>query len=388
MKRRNVILLFFLMTCLAITIVECNGERRVDVRGETYAGMQSCLSCHQQIVDNHLHNAHFKTSRVLKGSEAIDSLGLEDGVFIFNEHTQVGVESRSDGLYQTAYINGENVKSERMEVAFGSGRRAYTLAYWYGNKLMQMPLNFLVKEHIWVNSPGFPTDQIYFGRAIVSRCLECHGSYVKTNLLQQANMTVEEEFMKESLILGVDCERCHGPSAAHVSFHKQHPEVNEGKKLIGYQQLSREQRMDMCGICHSGVSLQVMSSTFFVKPGDTVKTLPEFADYIGESIDVHGKQKQLIEASKCYQMSKMDCNTCHSIHQQEPPTLALHSKQCITCHQEQRHPSLNKSQVSTVSTNCIDCHMPMQTSEDIGFQKSGTKEKIPYQVRTHKIAVY
>ncbi|QNL50203.1 hypothetical protein H8S90_00790 [Olivibacter sp. SDN3] len=389
MKRRNFILLFFLLSCVLIIISQCKEEEeRVDVRGETYIGMHSCRSCHQGIVDDYLQNAHFNTSKTLTTGEDIDSLGVEDGDFIFNEHTKVGIEKTPGGLYQTAYIRGENVKSEKADIVFGSGKTAYTLAYWYGNKLMQMPLNFLVKEHLWVNSPGFPSDQIYFGRAIVSRCLECHGSYVKTNLIPQSNMTVEEEFVKNSLMAGVDCERCHGPAAEHVSFHQQNPELKEGKKLVGYRQLSKEQRMDMCGICHSGASLQVTNSTFFVKPGDTVKTLPEFADYVGGNIDVHGKQKQLIEASKCYQMSKMDCNTCHSVHQKESPSLVAHAKQCISCHQEVKHSSLNNMQASTVNTNCVDCHMPIQTSDDIGFQKSNSKEKIPYQVRTHKIAVY
>lgn len=43
---------------------------------------------------------------------------------------------------------------------------------------------------------------------------------------------------------------------------------------------------------------------------------------------------------------------------------------------------------AVLANNCIDCHMPIKESHAIGFQMSGSQNKIPYRLRTHRIAVY
>jgi len=60
----------------------------------------------------------------------------------------------------------------------------------------------------------------------------------------------------------------------------------------------------------------------------------------------------------------------------------------MSCHQAEAHPKLEGHDGVVMRQNCIDCHMPQQKSSTIGFQKSNSKEKIPYQVRTHRIAIY
>ncbi|MFC6100109.1 cytochrome c3 family protein [Olivibacter domesticus] len=388
MSRQRILLLFFLASCFAISIIQCTEQKKEDVRGEQYAGEGTCVQCHKEIAQNYIHNAHFNTSKELNAPHATDSLALPEGTFVFNEKTKVGVEKKVDGLYQVAYVNGQNMKQEKLSVAFGAGITAYTFAYWYGNKMMQLPLNYLVHEQQWVNSPGFPVDQIYFGRAIVTRCLECHSSFVQSKLVSAGSLKVEEEYVKNSLIAGIDCQRCHGPSAAHVQYHEEHPTEKRAKHMIGYNQLSRSQKVDMCSVCHSGINLQMLNPIFFFKPGDTLRNLPEYTSYTGEDPDVHGKQKQLLEASKCYKLSNMDCGSCHSTHDDIKPDLAVYSQKCIKCHTQVEHVSLDRGKVSMLEKNCIDCHMPVKVSKDIGFQVSGSKEKIPYKQRTHRIAVY
>ena len=388
MNRQKILLLFFLASCFVISVIQCTEQKKEDIRGEQYAGKSTCVQCHKEIAQSYVHNAHFNTSKDLEVPKSIDSLALPEGTFIFNEKTKVGIERKDSGLYQVAYVNGQNMKQEKMSIAFGAGTTAYTFAYWYGNKMMQLPLNYLVHERQWVNSPGFPTDQIYFGRAIVTRCLECHSSFVQSKLISAGSLKVEEEFVKNSLIAGIDCQRCHGPSAAHVQYHEAHPSEKTAKHIVGYNQLSRSQKVDMCGVCHSGINLQMLNSIFFFKPGDTLRNLPEYTSYTGEDPDVHGKQKQLLEASKCYKLSNMDCSSCHSTHDDIKPDLAVYSQKCIKCHAVEKHSSLDGNRVSMLKKNCIDCHMPIKISKDIGFQMSDSKEKIPYKQRTHRIAVY
>ena len=390
MGQRRLVLLLFLLSSLVVVIVQCTQTKvkEADNRGPGYAGSATCVSCHKAVGDSYAHNAHFKTSRALNGATATDSLGLPEGEFVFNENTKVGLEKRNGSFYQVAYINGKEVKAEKTDFVFGSGHSAYTFAFWYNNQLMQMPLNYLTQEHQWVNSPGYPEEQIYFGRPIIARCLECHSSSVDKKLIQTADLKIEEQFVKGSLIAGIDCERCHGPAVQHVEFHQNNPEVKEAKHMVNYKSLPLSRRIDLCGVCHSGVELQTLTSTFTFKPGDTLKSLPQYTSYTGQEPDVHGYQKQLLEASPCFKIGKAECISCHDVHGEQKVSLQIYSKQCISCHQDAPHPKLAEKERALMANNCIDCHMPKKASGNIGFQVSNSKDKIPYSVRTHRIAIY
>ncbi len=389
MGQRHFVLLLFMLVSIVTVIVQCTQiNEKKDSRGTAYAGSNTCKSCHQGISDSYVHDVHFNTSRFLDAAHATDSLGLPPGEFLFNEKTKVGIEKRGGGLFQVGYVNGREAKAERTDFVFGAGSSAYTFAYWYGDKMLQLPLNYLTKEHQWVNSPGFPEEQIYFGRPVIARCLECHSSYVEKKLVQTNDLRLEEEFVKGSLIAGIDCERCHGPAAKHVAFHMENPDVKQAKEMVSYKSLPLARRVDMCGVCHSGAEVQTLTSTFAFKPGDTLKSLPQYSAFAGKEPDVHGNQKQLLEASACYKIGKAECVSCHDVHASEKPNRAIYAQKCISCHQDMKHVEIKGQAQSMIANNCIDCHMPVKDSHAIGFQVSNSKDKIPYKVRTHRIAVY
>lgn len=387
MGRTRLLLICFLLGTIVMLIIQCTQIKSQDVRGTAYAGSETCVSCHQDLPLSEVHQAHLNSSGVFNKNTA-DSLGIPAGEFIFTPQTKIKVENRPDGLYQMALISGENKKEEKTAIYFGSGIHAYTFAFWFGNQLMQMPLSYLPAEKLWVNSPGFPEEQIYFGRPVITKCLECHSSFIDHKTVKTTGFNVQEEYKQGSLLAGIDCERCHGPAAVHVKFHQENPKEKEAHAMVRYESLSHSRKIDMCGVCHSGMGHQTIKSTFAFKPGDTLQTLPQFRSRTGEDPDVHGKQKPLLEASKCFQIGKADCLSCHDMHGAEKMNLQLYSNKCISCHQETKHESLSKQDAALIATNCIDCHMPVKSSRDIGFQKSNTKEKIPYEIRTHRIAVY
>lgn len=394
MRQRRLILLLFVFSCILIVIVQCTQIESKDLRGEAYAGSATCVNCHANISSSYAHNAHFNTSRIVETDSAgkednlLEQLNLPESNFIFNAGTRVGIEKRNGALYQVAYINGKEVKAERTDIIFGSGNRAYTFGFWFGEQLMQMPLNFLTKQHQWVNSPGFPEEQVYFGRPIISRCLECHSSYIEKKTAPANQLNEEEHFVKGSIIAGIDCERCHGPAAEHVAFHLDNPEEKRPSHMIKYKELPLSRRIDMCGVCHSGIQVQAVNNNFTFEPGDTLKSLPRYETYNGGEPDVHGNQMQLLKASPCYLVGKAECVSCHDVHEGNKQSLAIYSSKCMSCHQSDEHPIIKGQNKALLAQNCIDCHMPETTSTAIGFQKNNSKDKFPYQVRTHRIAIY
>ncbi|MBE7177105.1 MAG: hypothetical protein INR69_11910 [Mucilaginibacter polytrichastri] len=386
--RRRLIPAAFFTACLLILLSQCARKRPADIRGEAYTGSQTCVSCHKDVAGLYAHDVHRVTSRFLATALSSDSLQLPAGEFLFTGQTRVGVEKRANGLYQVAYVNGKNMKEERTDLAFGAGRSAYTFAFWYGDQLMQMPLNYHVKEHQWVNSPGFPDNQIYFGRPIVARCLECHASFAIKKPLTLENMNAPEEFERNSVIAGIDCERCHGPGAQHAGWQADHPDEKKSRYMTAYRDLSRDQKVNTCGICHSGAELQTAVSPFYFKPGDTINNLPDYNKFLGKDPDVHGNQKQLMQSSQCYIKSDLTCTSCHAPHAATKPDMVAYNQVCRNCHQaaEKQHTGLSGE--SMIAGKCVDCHMPVMQSDAIGFQKSNSKDKIPYSIRTHRIAVY
>ena len=145
-----------LIGLLIVVLSRCiTSGPEADPRGAGYAGQQTCVRCHKDIADTYAETAHFQTSSPV--GEAADVPG-GTGVFRFSDHSRVQVENREGALYQVAYSGDREVSAGRMDIAFGSGEKARTYAFWEGNDLYQLPLTYYGVVESWTNSPGFPKD--------------------------------------------------------------------------------------------------------------------------------------------------------------------------------------------------------------------------------------
>lgn len=80
----------------------------------------------------------------------------------------------------------------------------------------------------------------------------------------------------------------------------------------------------------------------------------------------------------------MTCTTCHDVHRTQRSTTEL-SGRCLTCHTE-RSCGLYPTQGHALAARCVDCHMPLQTSNAIISGHEGVQERP--RVRTHWIKVW
>lgn len=361
-----------------------------DIRGEQYAGAQTCVKCHQDLSRSYAHSPHGLTSMPVIDQELLKVFAPDSNSFNFSEQEKVVIKKRDSGIYQVAYTDGKEVRAQRFDIAFGSGEKAFTYAYWKGKKLYELPLSYFSNINNWAISPGFPRNTFYYDRGITSRCLECHASYAEKKITQTSGISIDEEMEKGSLIYGIDCERCHGPGKQHVVFHMENPKEKKSKFITVYKSLSRRQKMDACGVCHSGNNVAPLKSVFEFRPGDNLNDyyMQDFVGFGGGNPDVHGNQTSMLMSSSCYIKSEtMTCQSCHNTHENVKGNLSLYSQRCMSCHKTTNHTEATLAK-GMLTSNCIDCHMPKESSKLISFQQAGKKQLSPYMLRSHRIAVY
>lgn len=357
---------------------------------EDFAGAGKCQKCHKDISDHYAATSHFSTSAPATEKSIKGSFNKGKNTFTYNPDLYVAMERRDSSLYQVVYYKGEEKIALRFGLTIGSGTKGQSFGRWQDNKMFQLPLTYYSIAGQWANSPGFP-NKVQFERPITARCLECHASYAGVVSAPGAQI---DEFDRTKIITGITCEKCHGPASNHVQFHEQHPGEKSGKFIVNPSKLTRQQRLDLCTLCHGG-RLEQKTPAFAYSAGDTLSKFFNTASLslTGRSymsVDVHGNQYGLMSASKCFIKSDMSCNTCHDTHANERGRKELFSTRCQSCHtgEHKQTPQLASLNAKIIKSNCVDCHMAVEPSHNIVLFTSGMEAPKAASFRSHFISVY
>jgi Cytochrome c554 and c-prime len=354
------------------------------VRRES-TGEAACLECHSAIAETFQRTAHHLTSQLpTKDSIAGRFAPGANLLKTSNPDLYFRMDARPTGFFETAVFwqpPDQKTHSERIDMVTGSGEKGQTYLYWRGNQLFQLPVSYWTELHAWVNSPGFSDGIADFDRPIVPRCLECHATYFAS----VPSATSENHYLKTDYVLGISCERCHGPGRQHVEQQRLHPAPSAGDpSIVNPSGLSRDRQLDVCAQCHGGIGEEVAPAFTYV-PGRALENYVKLQRPDEDArVDVHGNQVALTQRSRCYQASQMTCSTCHDVHapEREP---AVYSEKCLKCHKDQECGEFARLGAK-IRENCIDCHMPVQES-DLIIANEG-KTQIKARMRNHWIKVY
>ncbi len=350
-----------------------------------YVGDKVCGACHQDKFRTFQQTAHHRTSQL----PSADSIA---GKFTPSDNTMKTVDpglffrmdARDGGFYQTAVL-GEpphtKEQSEAFGIVVGSGGKGQTYLYWKGDELFQLPISYWTEIGHWVNSPGYLDGDADFDRPVIPRCVECHASYFKSVTPSRAM----DRYDRTDFVLGISCERCHGPGQEHASLHSSQAGATAGEAIANPAKFSRDRQIDVCGQCHGGPG-EAITPAFSFKPGEPLANFIKLERPApNANVDVHGNQVGLLARSRCYQSSaSMTCSTCHDEHATERAA-ASYSSRCLTCHEPAKCGMYAKLGAQ-IASNCIDCHMPIQESNLIVSDVNGTNVKA--KVRNHWIKVY
>jgi hypothetical protein len=131
-----------------------------------------------------------------------------------------------------------------------------------------------------------------------------------------------------SLVPGVQCERCHGPTEAHLA-------TLQPMKKLG--QADAEEISTFCGQCHR-----------------------TWAEIAGQGLLGVGNvrfQPYRLTNSKCFDVDdkRISCVGCHNPHQELDRKDADYDVKCQACHAGGK-PAAKACKVS--QANCVSCHMP------------------------------
>lgn len=367
----------------------------IDPRGNVYAGSVSCKECHKEIYNEALNSSHYKASAPASIKNILGNFKAGHNSYFYNKDTKIVMENRNNKLYQVLYKNGKEVKAYRFDIVMGA-KNAQTSLFWNEDIVYELPLSYYNSVQNWGTSPGYPSGQPHFDRMISKNCFECHSSHIDLKKESKPSdnyfgteITLET-MKKESLVYGIDCERCHGPAMDHVNYHRENPGLKFAKYITTNKSLNNNQKLDRCVICHySGENLK--SRFKFVVGNSITDFYRESYPNSDANLDVHGNQYGLLAQSKCFVESKtMNCNTCHNPHNNETENLSKQSQICLSCHSEAKNNFCTTRVTNGISLkdNCIDCHMPKKASGAISFMLSGNSEMSPYIMRMHRIGIY
>jgi cytochrome c554/c'-like protein len=180
-------------------------------------------------------------------------------------------------------------------------------------------------------------ERIFDPAATILRCFACHST---------GPLEVTEERGIVPNELGVRCETCHGPAAAHVGDPARVKPQNPAR-------LTADAMNRLCGECHR------MPAKELNEPG---LRDPWNARH----------QPFMLAASNCFMRSngRLNCTTCHPAHRPVATEPAAYSQACRQCHAAPKH------KVAAGARACVECHMPSVRPQ-------------PYlEFANHRIAVY
>jgi tetratricopeptide (TPR) repeat protein len=348
-----------------------------------YLGPQACAECHAERVADFLKTRHAvacvepSPDRVTRAFDA-----GPNAHHALNSDATFTMSRSGSGFRMSVARPGD--KSEQrgsadIGLVYGSCGAADEMYFtWHGDQLFELPMAWLYPLNCWGSTTLNPHGSGDFGRETGPRCLECHNTwfaYVPGT---------HNQYRRDDRILGVTCERCHGPGRDHVAYHKAHPGASAGQSIVQPKRLERERQIEVCTQCH-GNYIKHRTPAFSHRSGEPLDQA-FFAVHTTRPEDDHvANQVTYLRKSKCFQKSDMTCVTCHDPHR--PTNVAAVERACLKCH-EPANCTDRERQPAAVRNNCAGCHLPPRVWMNVHFHTKDDEYLPPIRRFDHRIAVY
>lgn len=258
----------------------------------------------------------------------------------------------------------------------------------------RLPLAWHVEEARWIHLSGafllpqgvdgVPEEYFRHLSRWNDNCLFCHNTEVNPGRAHDGT------FATHVGELGIACEACHGPAAAHVE--RQRPPLHRvlgawveapDTTITPGADLPERRAMEICGRCHGNRIAADLGAVLAhgdpFLPGSTLRpdsrpierdsTLAgtegtPFAErfWSDGTPRLSAYEYQALAMSPCHQEGGLECDGCHTMHGDDPvmqlrPDVA---GVCQSCHAPAALSEGHRSP-SHAGVDCRDCHMPRRT---------------------------
>jgi predicted CXXCH cytochrome family protein len=375
-----------------------------------YTGSESCQSCHQSAYDTWRKTLHVQMTKPIAearvegdfgfsyGSRgptpARERFGREDAPsapaagagFHLNANGRSYTMERRDGRYFVS-IARQKQPAEKFEVHYTLGARRFQgyLSKLPDGRIYVLPVFWHNEARRWVDwkeITPIPDDPDHDLRQIWNiTCVNCHA----TNLVKNFDPATKS-YATTWTEMGVGCEACHGPGAAHIAIATEWQKTPASKpaeptaaqlRIFAASKATPREMFDACGYCHGN-----KNNVFFgFKPGDRYEdyALPFLISQPIPDNDPQGdfwpdgrpsrfNRPQALTLTGCFQSGQATCTSCHRMHgsandhalkiQVEADgggLTRLSDRLCTQCHEVAA--SHSRHDAASQGSRCIACHM-------------------------------
>jgi predicted CXXCH cytochrome family protein len=235
------------------------------------------------------------------------------------------------------------------------------------------------RREAFLEPPAAPQHDVRWS----SNCIACHATGGRPHLDVDGKAPEVAE-------LGIACEACHGPGAAHVAAER-NPLVRyrrERPAIVNPARLSRARASAVCGQCHAYAfprdeeRFYRSAYTGAFHPGDALEPSRILLDprvlarevkldtdtrnlfWPDGTVRVGGREYNGMVLSACYARGdgdrKISCLSCHSMHRSDPDHQLRRDRSveeaCTSCHDVAKDHTHHAP--GSPGSACVACHMP------------------------------
>jgi Tfp pilus assembly protein PilF len=310
---------------------------------DAYAGSTACVQCHAPLAEHWKQSFHH-----------LAMLPATPGAGVLGRVGPPGPLVETDGHY---LMSGRDLAVEQdvpLVYALGHRHVEQYVGRYGADRLQALPLAWDVERGEWfdlfAHDSRKPADWGHWsnrGMTANVQCLFCH-----TTGYEKGYDPAKDGYDSRWAEMGVGCEACHGPGAAHVHARQ------EGRTDDPYGNADPALMLAACGSCHSR---RVERAPY--RPGVPFLDVfePELLDTDAYYPD--GQVKEELYELISFEMSRMHgegvrCWDCHDTHANG--TRKQGNELCRTCHDASFESEAHTHHAAgSDGAQCVGCHMPI-----------------------------
>jgi predicted CXXCH cytochrome family protein len=364
-----------------------------------YVGSAACRSCHEEAYAAWKSALHLQMTKPVAEARILGD--FRPGTRLAQNGRRYAFEQK-DGRYFVSVSHGGR-RAETFEVHYTLGAYRYQgyLSRLADGRIYVLPVFWHTGSGRWLDwreITPVPDGDHDLRQIWNVTCFNCHA----TNLSKGFDVAARV-YRTEWTEMGIGCEACHGPGAAHEALtrgwernpgskpaydnRKTNHELSGVLRIFAARAADRRQVFDTCAYCHGNKTNAftgfVPGARFddFALPFLVSESLPEHdpqGDFWPDGRPSRFNRPQALMLSGCFTKSEITCTSCHVAHGSKNAfalkvPLARSDLLCLQCHQtvESRASGAPRTialggpdvtqhtrhQPGSEGSRCVNCHM-------------------------------